>query len=120
MLSLNLVSLWSRVNTKKATVEPKICSTRMDFTIERLSFNPDAGRRFLSLENTNRMESAAEGYAEAMNALGSLFYNELKDYKQAVEWFKKAAERGFTRALSNLGLCYEYGHGVDKDRDTAF
>lgn len=55
-----------------------------------------------------------------MNALGSLFYNELKDYKQAAEWFKKAAERGFTRALSNLGVCYEFGHGVDKDRDMAF
>jgi hypothetical protein len=54
MLSSNLVSLWSRVNTKKATVEPKISSTRMDFTTERLSFNPDAGRHFLSLENTNR------------------------------------------------------------------
>lgn len=59
MLSLNLVSLWSRVNTKKATVEPKICSTRMDFTTERLSFNPDAGRRFLSLENTNKMGKLA-------------------------------------------------------------
>ena len=59
MLSLNLVSLWSRVNTKKATVEPKICSTRMDFTTERRSFNQDAGRRFLSLENTNRMGKLA-------------------------------------------------------------
>jgi TPR repeat protein len=55
-----------------------------------------------------------------MNALGSLFYNEMKDYKQAAEWFKKAADRGFTRALNNLGICYEFGHGVDRDRDTAF
>jgi TPR repeat protein len=48
-------------------------------------------------------ESAAEGNAEAMNALGSLFYNEMRDFKQAAEWFKKAADRGFTRALNNLG-----------------
>jgi TPR repeat protein len=55
-----------------------------------------------------------------MNALGSLHYNETKDYKQAAEWFKKAADRGFTRALNNLGTCYELGHGVEKDRDMAF
>jgi hypothetical protein len=40
-------------------VAPKICSTRMGFTTERLSFKPDAGRRFLSLENTNRTEKLA-------------------------------------------------------------
>lgn len=55
-----------------------------------------------------------------MNALGSLFYNEMRDYKQAAEWFKKAADRGLTRALNNLGMCYEFGHGVDRDRDAAF
>ena len=55
-----------------------------------------------------------------MNALGSIFYNEMKDYKQAAEWFKKAAEKGFTRALNNLGTCYELGHGVQQDRDAAF
>jgi len=65
-------------------------------------------------------ESAAEGHAEAMNALGSLFYNEMRDYKQAAEWFKKAADRGFSRALNNLGTCYEFGQGVDRDRDAAF
>lgn len=54
-----------------------------------------------------------------MNALGSLFYNEQKDYRQAFEWFKKAAERGFARALNNLAICYELGHGVDVDTDMA-
>jgi TPR repeat protein len=48
-----------------------------------------------------------------MNALGSLFYNETKDYNQAAEWFRKAAEKGNARALNNLGICYEFGHGVD-------
>ena len=48
----------------------------------------------------------------AMNALGSLFYNDLKDFGQAVEWFKKASEKGCARSLNNLGSCYEFGHGV--------
>ena len=55
-----------------------------------------------------------------MNALGSLFYNDLKDYAQAAEWFRKAAERGCARALNNLGICYEFGHGVEQDMDLAF
>ncbi len=57
-------------------------------------------------------EAAAEGHVLAMNALGSLFYNDLKDFGQAVEWFKKASEKGCARSLNNLGSCYEFGHGV--------
>ena len=65
-------------------------------------------------------ESAAhDGHIEAMNSLGSLFFNELKEYEQAAHWFKKAAERGFTRAVNNLGICYEFGYGVDRDWDLA-
>lgn len=55
-----------------------------------------------------------------MNALGTIFYNELADYNQAAEWFKKASEKGCTRSLNNLGICYEFGRGVPKDLDLAF
>ena len=65
-------------------------------------------------------EAAAEGHILSMNALGSLFYNELRDYSQAVEWFKKAAEKGCARSINNLGLCYELGHGVTFDLDKSF
>ena len=54
-----------------------------------------------------------------MNALGSLFFNERKEYEQAIEWFKKASERGYTRAINNLGICYEFGYGVERDFDEA-
>ena len=55
-----------------------------------------------------------------MNAIGIIFYNDFHDYNQAAEWFKKAAEKGCTRSLNNLGICYEFGHGVPKDLDQAF
>jgi TPR repeat protein len=55
-----------------------------------------------------------------MNQLGSMLYNEQKNYNQAAEWFRKAAQRGCTRALNNLGICYELGHGVDQDLDQAY
>jgi len=54
-----------------------------------------------------------------MNSLGSLFYNDNKDHVQAAEWFKKAAAKGCTRALNNLGICFELGQGVELDRDQA-
>ena len=62
-------------------------------------------------------EAAAEGSLQGMNALGSMFYNEQQDYYQAAEWFRKASDKGFTRAINNLGTCYEFGHGVKQDRD---
>ena len=62
--------------------------------------------------------AAADGHIESMNALGMVF-SLRKEYEQAAEWFKKASERGYTRALNNLGICYEEGLGVDKDFDEA-
>ena len=55
-----------------------------------------------------------------MNSLGSLFFNELKEYEQAAEWFRKAAEKGYTRAINNLGICYELGCVLDRDWEMAF
>jgi len=55
-----------------------------------------------------------------MNALGILYYNDYNDYSQATEWFKQAAEKGCTRSLNNLGVCYELGHGAKLDIDMAY
>ena len=72
-----------------------------------------------NIQHANRRyeESQAEGYVPSMNAIGIIFYNDFHDYNQAAEWFKKAAEKGCTRSLNNLGICYEFGHGVPKDLD---
>jgi TPR repeat protein len=43
----------------------------------------------------------------------------LKDYKEAVTWFHKAAEQGFASAQSNLGVCYEKGYGITQDKEEA-
>lgn len=44
-----------------------------------------------------------------------LMFNELKDYKQAVEYFKQGAIHGCPRSLNNLAICYESGKGVSVD-----
>ena len=38
-----------------------------------------------------------------------------QDYKQAVKWFRKAAEQGYVDALYNLGVRYNNGEGVLQD-----
>ena len=38
-----------------------------------------------------------------------------KDQKQAVYWYRKAAEQGHVEAQIELGKCYEDGNGVEKD-----
>jgi TPR repeat protein len=38
-----------------------------------------------------------------------------KDYKLAVEWFRKAAEQGDAKAQYNLGIAYDKGQGVAQD-----
>jgi uncharacterized protein len=38
-----------------------------------------------------------------------------KDYKEAVTWWRKAAEQGDARAQTNLGLMYDNGRGVPQD-----
>jgi TPR repeat protein len=36
----------------------------------------------------------------------------LKDYKQAVYWYQKAADQGYAEAQSILGVMYANGKGV--------
>ena len=42
-----------------------------------------------------------------------------KDYGQAIDWFRKAADNGNSDAKYDLGCVYETGLGVPKDREPA-
>ena len=44
---------------------------------------------------------------------------EEKKYEEAVKYFRKAAERGHADAQYQLGMCYEFGFGVEKDLSEA-
>ena len=39
----------------------------------------------------------------------------LEDYKEAVKWYRKAAEQGHDVAQNNLGVMYGFGVGVLQD-----
>ena len=69
-------------------------------------------------EYKKKLELAKKGNALAQLELGRLYYmgdGVNKDYKKAIEWFRKAAEQGNAKAQWNLGLCYKNGKGVDKN-----
>ena len=38
-----------------------------------------------------------------------------QDYKQAVTWYRMAANQGYAKAQSNLGVMYDKGYGVKQD-----
>lgn len=62
--------------------------------------------------------SAKEGNAAAQNEVGGWYYrgrHVKQDYNEAARWWAKAAKQGHVRAIGNLGLCYQAGHGIAVD-----
>lgn len=70
-------------------------------------------------------EKLMEGYAQSdtngkiLYQLGSICFGQQK-FKEAFEWYKKAAEKGNGRALYRLGDMYEYGYSLMQDDKKAF
>ena len=56
----------------------------------------------------------AEESPEEWYRLGEEAY-EKGNYEEEVKWFRKAAERGYAEAQNDLGFCYRYGEGTEKD-----
>ena len=54
-----------------------------------------------------------------MYNLGSCFHHGTlgveQNWTKAVEWYTKAAEKGNSTAMNNLGYCFEYGRGVEQN-----
>jgi Caspase domain/Sel1 repeat len=67
---------------------------------------------------------ADQGDKVAQNYLGEIYarsWEHIKpDFSQAIVWFRKAANQGYSRAQKNLGALYEQGLGVPKNPETAF
>lgn len=65
---------------------------------------------------------AENGDAECMNVMGLFYIKGIllgKCYKEALAWFKLAAEHGFSRSARNLALMYANGHGIEKNMSLA-
>jgi len=74
-------------------------------------------RRLGTMYDKLRTEAEAGG-AYAQRKLGEM-YDKLRDYKNAVEWHRRAAEQGDAVAQRYLGMMYANGWGVSKDATMA-
>ena len=72
------------------------------------------------LEET--IAKAKDGDATAMYNLGVMYADGkgvLEDDKEAVKWFRKAADLGDAMAMNSLGVAYVHGEGVIQDDEEA-
>ena len=63
------------------------------------------------------LQKAKSGNAEAQYYIGRAYYDGngvKKDYNQAFQWFKSAAEKGITEAQYWMGNCYYEGKELNK------
>ena len=63
-------------------------------------------------------KAAEHNDEEALDALGSYFYNK-KDFTQALNNFQRAARRDYAPAQFNLANCYYNGNGVERSFEKA-
>lgn len=65
---------------------------------------------------------ALAGNAQAQNTLGEIYYNGKyikRDLTQAIYWFREAFAQRNPAAIYNLGICYQNGDGVGKNKSIA-
>ena len=79
----------------------------------------DADRKLL----VDIRAKAERGDAQSQCELGSAFYDSrlgvAKDAVEAVNWFRKAAEKNLAKGQYNLGVCYYSGEGVARNEAEA-
>lgn len=68
------------------------------------------------------LKKAEEGDAKTQTIVGNWYYRGQhvdQDYKKAMYWWRKAAEKDEPVAIGNIGVLYADGKGVEKDEDRA-
>jgi TPR repeat protein len=70
-------------------------------------------------------QAADEGHVESQYAFGVILENGIpdlavdQDYKSAINWYKKAAEKDHVHATYSLARLYDYGKGVAENDEMA-
>jgi len=63
--------------------------------------------------------AAMRGDASAQYNLGTVYFHDEEDYKEALKWFTRAAEQQYAEAQFYLGVMYATGLGVPQDYQEA-
>lgn len=81
---------------------------------------PGSGQRAEAMADSLKtiVQQAEKGNAVAQNVVGTWYYkgeHYTRDYVKAARWWSLAARQANPDAIGNLGLLYQYGHGVAAD-----
>jgi|GEM_PF-3671255 len=94
--------------------------------LKNSKLNPEIEAQLAELERLKSEKNlieikkkAEDGNAAAQYRLANNYYKE-KNYKEAVKWYRRAAEREYVFAMHNLGNAYYKGLGVKQDYTEAF
>ena len=93
---------------------------RKDKDVARENFNKALGeyKKLAALGDANAMRNVGALY-ESLDSIPNISSfigsDDLRDYEEAMKWFKKAADRGCPVAQRSVGKMYENGRGVQKD-----
>jgi len=95
---------------------------RMLITARGVQRDEGEAIRLFSMALPQVQLSASDGKAWAQSDLGDYFHDGWvidKDYRNAVYWYRRAAEQGYAPAQNILGWLYMQGHGVNPDEEMA-
>ena len=102
--------------------DPNFADWRDEMTpLAELDAIGNSGTEMLLADIVRLREAAERGDAVAQFRLGIYHQGDggAQDHRQAVRWYRKAAEQGSAAAQNNLGAMYSNGKGVPKDDQQA-
>ncbi len=83
---------------------------------------PEVGADYLDGKKLSKLMERSD--PKAATNIGWLFARGeggvKQNFKEAMQWWKFAASRGYTPAMNNVGLLYAEGQGVERDYEEAF
>lgn len=94
---------------------------RYGFWCLRLRENIEDGIRYLEKAGEQELPQAYVALGEYYEKIGQCLYSSQTKqcYQKVVKWYEKAANQNHVKAQVYLGLCYEYGKGVEKNEKKA-
>lgn len=117
----NFQLLCRKCNRKKGD---KMITLPDDGSIREFDFDKNISSEKYEEVWKHLKKTEQQGKAQNLNYIGIMYnngYGTQKDYKKAMEYYKKAVEKdpSYSAAYKNIGLLYENGQGTEQSLDKA-
>src|SRR5437899_2838021 len=108
-----MISRAERQETTRRALIAFLCLCLAPSVFAKLSESVPASSTPRPSAPTAETESSASAISECKTGVG--YYDE-KNYREAVKWFRKAAEQNYAPAECALAFAYFFGQGVEKNK----